>query len=287
MNTHANQFDFQSQSIRTFQSHRARSCKGQFKKSMCVFGKPELGLGFFNWTHDSQEDLFVYTSLFKKGLGASHLGFGLEVEAEGAEEPVWKEDINLFLDVYSKDDFWSEDIHPPQQWKCMTALKMNTTSARCGGRETQEINKLLQTLNVSNQSILIQSLYRLSWYQPKREPSSDAFFFDPEMEASFVPRHRPAPARRIEHVLLVYSERPLGSFVKTLIAQAILGTIPGKPSWQTIHGRAHQTLSAKDVFSHRQCRKTSLRLNAMEYKRMLTGNLLQPPERGHMFCPPF
>jgi hypothetical protein len=191
----------------------------------------------------------------------------------------------LFLDVHSKEQFWSQDIKPQNNWKYLTVLNMNTTRSRRGSHEHNPINDLLKTLNVSNQSILIQSVYHLKWHQPKRGPKPEAFFFDPEMEASFVPRTRPAPARKISHLLLVYSDQPLGSFVKTLIQQHVLGAIPGKPMWQSIYGNDIQTLSSSEAFAHKQCKKAQLGLTATEFQNMLTGNMLHEERHCHYYGP--
>jgi len=285
MNTPISPVDFTPHSLHTFQSHRARGCTLDLPKKMCVLGDPHLGEGLFNWMHDCQDTVFVSTGLFKKRLGTCNIHFGLQVESEPMHEKMWAEDVNLFLDMHSRDTFWNSDLNPPQQWRCLTVLKMNTTPSRCGNRQKHSINNLVKTLNASNQSIFIQSVYRLDWYQPKRGPTSEMPFFDPEMVTSFVPRHRPAPARKIFHLLLVYSDRPVGSFVKTLIQQAVLGTVPGKPQWFPIYGSDLETLTPKGAFSSPQCLKAKLRVNPMGFKSMLTGNLLQNDEHHKFFGP--
>lgn len=268
-----------------FKTERAHSCKRDLTGKFSVVGDSKLGEGLYKWIHDCQENLFFSTSIFKKGLGTSNLSFGLEVEAEPSDHALWEEDINLFLDVHSKDQFWSQDITAKKDWKYITVLNMTTTRSRRGSHEDNPINDLIKTLNVSNQSILIQSHYRLKWHQPKRGPKPEGVFFDPEMEASFVPRTRPAPARKISHLLLVYSDQPLGSFVKTLIQQNVLGAIPGKPVWQSIRGRELQTMSASQAFGIPQCKKAQLGLNAAEFRNMLTGNMLHEDKRCHFYGP--
>ena len=89
------------------------------------------------------------------------------------------------------------------------------------------------------------------------------------MEASFIPRKTSTCTKNFD-LLCVYSDRPLGSFVKTLIQQHVLGAIPGKPVWQSIHGQAIR-LSAREAFSHRQCKKAQLTLTTSEFQNMLTG----------------
>ena len=179
-----------------FQTARSHACKRDLASKMCVVGDSKLGEGIYKWIHDCQDDLYFSTSIFKKGLGTCNLSFGLEVESEPMDDSLWEEDINLFLDVHSKDQFWSQDIKAKMEWKHLAVLNMTTTRSRRGRHEDNPINDLIKTLNVSNQSILIESHYRLRWHQPKRGPKPEAFFFDPEMEASFVPRSRPAPARK-------------------------------------------------------------------------------------------
>ena len=184
------------------------------------------------------------------------------------DDSLWEEDINLFLDVHSKDQFWSQDIQANMNWKHLTVLNMTTTRSRRGGHEDNPINDLIKTLNVSNQAILIESHYRLRWHQPKRGPKPEGFFFDPEMEASFVPRSRPAPARKISTVF-VYSDKPLGSVRKDVDSAACVGAIPGKPVWQSIYEPQIQRLSSGDAFSHKQCKKAQLTLTALEFQNML------------------
>ena len=268
-----------------FKTARAHACKRDLSGKMCIVGDSKLGEGLYKWIHDCQEDLYFSTSLFKKGLGTCNLSFGLEVESEPMDDSLWEEDINLFLDVHSKEQFWSQDIQANMNWKHLTVLNMTTTRSRRGGHGDNPINDLIKTLNVSNQSILIESHYRLRWHQPKRGPKPEGFFFDPEMEASFVPRSRPAPARKISNLLFVYSDRPLGSFVKTLIQQHVLGAIPGKPVWQSIHEPQIQRLSSGEAFSHKQCKKAQLTLTATEFQNMLTGNMLHEDKRCHFYGP--
>ena len=272
-------------SLHRFQTERAHTCKRDLTGQLCVVGDSKLGVGLYKWIHDCQENLFFSTSIFKSGLGACNLSFGLEVESEPMDDSLWEEDINLFLDVHSKEQFWSQDIKAKLNWKHLTVLNMNTTRSRRSSHEDNPINDLIKTLNVSNQSILIQSHYRLKWHQPRRAPKPEGFFFDPEMEASFVPRSRPAPARKIWNLLCVYSDKPLGSFVKTLIQQHVLGAIPGKPLWQSVHGYDIQRLSASQAFAHKQCRRAQLSLMAMEFQNMLTGNMLHEDKRCHFHGP--
>lgn len=285
MFTESNLVDPTQFKLHHFNTERAHACKRDLTGKLSVVGDSKLGEGLYKWIHDCQENLFFSTSIFKKGLGTCNLSFGLEVEAEPTDHPLWEEDINLFLDVHSKDQFWSQDIKAQKDWKYITVLNMTTTRSRHMPHEDNPINDLIKTLNVSNQSILIQSHYRLKWHQPKRGPKPEGFFFDPEMEASFVPRSRPAPARKIAHLLLVYSDQPLGSFVKTLIQQNVLGAIPGKPVWQTIRGQELQTMSSSQAFGHAQCKRAQLGLTAYEFRNMLTGNMLHEDKRCHFYGP--
>ena len=62
--------------------------------------------------------------------------------------------------------------------------------------------------------------------------------------------------------------------MKTLIQQHVLGAIPGKPVWQSIHEPQIQRLSSGEAFSHKQCKKAQLTLTATEFQNMLTGNML-------------
>ena len=285
MFTQSNFVDPTQRSLHRFQTERAHSCKRDLSREICVVGDSKLGEGLYKWIHDCQENLFFSTSIFKRGLGTCNLSFGLEVESEPMNDRLWEEDINLFLDVHSKEQFWSRDIQIKRSWKYLTVLNMTTTRSRRSSNEANPINDLIKTLNVSNQSMLIQSLYRLKWHQPKRGPKPEAFFFDPEMEASFVPRSRPAPARKISSLLFVYSDQPLGSFVKTLIQQHVLGAIPGKPLWHPIHGQSIQRLSVSEAFAHKQCKRSQLTLTAKEFQNMLTGNMLHEEKRCHFHGP--
>ena len=279
MNTSARTVEFSPRSLHTFQQDRSRCCIKDLPNKMCVLGDPNMGEGLFNWMHDCQETVFVGTGIFKKRLGTCNLHFGLQVESEPMHENMWAEDVNLFLDMHSNETFWNSALHPPQKWNCLTVLKMKTSSSRCGNRQKHSINNLVQTLNASNQSMFIQSVYRLDWHQPKKGPKPETFFFDPDMASSFVPRQRPAPARKISHLLLVYSDRPVGSFVKTLIQQSVLGTVPGKPEWLPVYGPNLETLTPKETFSNAQCVKAKLRVDSIAFKGMLTGNLLESDER--------
>ena len=285
MYTQSNFVDPTQRSLHLFKTERAHTCTRDLTPQLCVVGDSKLGEGLYKWIHDCQENLFFSTSIFKKGLGTCNLSFGLEVESEPMADALWEEDINLFLDVHSKEQFWSQDIKAKMDWNYLTVLNMTTTRSRMGSHEDNPINDLIKTLNVSNQSILIQSHYHLKWHQPKRGPKPPSFFFDPEMESSFVPRSRPAPARKISNLLCVYSDKPLGSFVKTLIQQHVLGAIPGKPVWQPIYGQSIQRLSASEAFAHKQCRRANLILNAVEFQNMLTGNMLHEDKRCHFFSP--
>ena len=271
--------------LHRFKTERAHTCRRNLTENRCVVGDSKLGEGLFKWIHDCQEDLFFFTGIFKTGLGPCNLSFGLEVEAEPMEESLWAEDINLFLDVHSNEQFWSQDIKAKDEWKYLTVLNMTTTRARRGTHEDNPINDLLKTLSVSNHSILIQSYYRLKWHQPKREAIRGSFWGDPEVEKGLIPRNRPAPARKISKQLLVYSDHPLGSFVKTLIQQNILGAIPGKPVWHSIHEPQIHRLSAMEAFSHRQCKKAQLNLTATEFQNMLTGNMLHDDKKSQYYGP--
>ena len=285
MYTQSNFVDPTQRSLHLFKTARAHSCTRDLTAKLCVVGDSKLGEGIYKWIHDCQENLFFSTSIFKKGLGTCNLSFGLEVESEPMADALWEEDINLFLDVHSKEQFWSQDIKAKMDWKHLTVLNMTTTRSRRESHEDNPINDLIKTLNVSNQSILIQSHYHLKWHQPKRGPKPAGFFFDPEMEASFVPRSRPAPARKIVNLLCVYSDKPLGSFVKTLIQQHVLGAIPGKPLWQVVHGKSIQQLSATEAFANKQCKRAHLTLTATEFQNMLTGNMLHEDKRCHFYGP--
>jgi hypothetical protein len=112
-------------------------------------------------------------------------------------------------------------------------------------------------------------------------------FFPPDMLDGYVPKTRPAPARKIHHALLVYSNQPLGSFVKTSIQQTVLGPIPGKPHWKKVHAQqgSFSRMTPQEVFADRQCTQSSLRITTMELHAMLTANLLYKEERGHFFSP--
>lgn len=156
------------------------------------------------------------TSIFKKRLGTYHLSFGLEVESEPINDALWEEDINLILDVHSKEQFWSQEIKANMYWKYLTVLNMTTTRYRIVSYEDNPINASIKKLNVSNQFILIQSYFHLRWHQPKRGTKPEEFFVETDMESSFIPHSRPVSARKISNLLFVQSDKPLGSFVKTL-----------------------------------------------------------------------
>ncbi len=288
MNTHATDFAFHSNPLHTFQIERAQHCAIKGAQKLSLVGDPTMGEALFHWMHDCQEDLFLTTSLFKKGLGTCNISFGLQVESEPMDDSIWTEDVNLFLDVHAKDQFWSLDLKPPTEWKYLTVLSMRSTSAREGSRKDNPINDLVQTLNMSNQSILLQNVYKIAWYQPTDAPPSDHMFFPPDMLDGYVPKTRPAPARKIHHALLVYSNQPLGSFVKTSIQQTVLGPIPGKPNWKKVHAQqgSFSRMTPQEVFTDRQCVQASLRITTMELHAMLTANLLYKEERGHHFFGP-
>lgn len=266
-------FNLNDLQLRTFSSTRSHNYDGHANTEICPVGHTEMGMHLSNWMRDCEEDVFFATSIFRNNGGKCNLAFSLEVEADAVEDTQWNEEINLFLDQYSPSCFWNRDLRIKESWKYLSVLKIETTTARHSPRERNSCHKLLNVLNTTNIPIAIQSLYRLQWHQPKRGPKPPFFFFDPCMDT--IPKVKPPPARKIDHLLLVYSDAPIGSFIKSSIVRATFGEIQGRPVWRRSFksSEAIQLQSPKMAFKDPEYRRDQLRIDAREFQYMMTGNL--------------
>ena len=278
-------FNLHNLQLRTFESTRSHQYTGHANSEICPVGQANMGLHLSNWMRDCAENLYFTTSIFRNKSGKCNLSFSLEVEADAAEDPLWNEEINLFLDQYSPNHFWNRDLTIKKEWAFLNILKIETTSARQSPRDRNSCHTLINLLNTTSSPIAIQSLYHLQWHQPKRGPKPPIFFFDPGMESSHVPSVRPPPSRKIDHTLLVYSDSPLGSFIKSSIVRAIYGEIQGRPAWRKSFKPTDsiQLQAAKAIFTDPEYKKDRLRIDVREFQYMMTGNLHLSEEESERF----
>ena len=278
-------FDLRSLQIRTFQSTRSHHYTGHANTEICPVGHTNMGMHLSNWMRDCEEDIFFTTSIFRNNGGKCNLAFSLEVEADAIEDASWNEEINLFLDQYSPNYFWNRDLTIKSEWKYLNILKIKTTTARRSPRDRNSCHTLLNLLNTTTTPIAIQSAYHLQWHQPKRVPKSPFLFFEIGLESSHIPTVRPPPARKIDHLLLVYSDAPIGSFVKSSIVRAMYGEIQGQPFWRRTFPSSQvlEISSPKQIFENPDFKRDKLRIDVAEFQYMMTGNLHRDPEECTRF----